>query len=522
MKIELYPERGAEDGRQLPRLREERPLRRHAVPPRDRRLHDPGRRLHHRLQAEADQGADPDRIGVVEQGRAVERRRAPLAMARTGDPNSATSQFFINVADNGASTSARRRGGLRLHGVRPGDRRHGRREQIQGCRRDRPPLCRPASIPRTCPARKSSSRAPRSLAAARMDMVLLKTNHGDVKLDLDAETPRDSREFPPIRARRALRQHGVPSSHRRLHDPGRRHGARHEAETHAARRSANEAAQRPQEQEVHGGDGAYVRTAFGDRAVLHHVADNDFLDYKAPSANGWGYCVFGKVVDGQDVVDRIRGVATGNSGGHQNVPNEDVVITEGRTKSRARLTEMGSAARPCSCRTCICRRIGRQRCARSTPSPQVRPAARRRCTCWATSSTGGSATIRSACRSSPKSCARCAHRRRGRPALHRARQPRLPDRRAFAKATGASLLPEQLVLDLHGVPTVLMRGDELCTSDTEYQAYRARMRDPAVQARLLRLPYFVRRLIAAFLRWRSRDHEGAQTRVDPGRHARRR
>ena len=59
-----------------------------------------------------------------------------------------------------------------------------------------------------------------------------------------------------------------------------------------------------------------------------NVADNDFLDYKSPSANGWGYCVFGKVVGGQDVVDRIRAVPTGNSGFHQNVPKEDVVIVK--------------------------------------------------------------------------------------------------------------------------------------------------------------------------------------------------
>ena len=58
-----------------------------------------------------------------------------------------------------------------------------------------------------------------------------------------------------------------------------------------------------------------------------NVADNDFLDYKGPSPQGWGYCVFGKVVGGQDVVDRIKGVPTGNSGHHQNVPKEDVVIT---------------------------------------------------------------------------------------------------------------------------------------------------------------------------------------------------
>jgi peptidyl-prolyl cis-trans isomerase B (cyclophilin B) len=58
-----------------------------------------------------------------------------------------------------------------------------------------------------------------------------------------------------------------------------------------------------------------------------NVADYAFLMYKGPSAQGWGDCVFGRVVGGKDIVDRIKGVATGNSGGHQNVPREDVVIT---------------------------------------------------------------------------------------------------------------------------------------------------------------------------------------------------
>lgn len=57
-----------------------------------------------------------------------------------------------------------------------------------------------------------------------------------------------------------------------------------------------------------------------------NVADNDFLDHKSPTPQGWGYAVFGKVVGGQDVVDRIKGVATGNSGGHGDVPKTDVVI----------------------------------------------------------------------------------------------------------------------------------------------------------------------------------------------------
>jgi len=58
-----------------------------------------------------------------------------------------------------------------------------------------------------------------------------------------------------------------------------------------------------------------------------NLADNAFLDYKGPSPQGYGYCVFGKVVNGTDVVDRIAGVATGRAGGHENVPAQDVVIT---------------------------------------------------------------------------------------------------------------------------------------------------------------------------------------------------
>jgi peptidyl-prolyl cis-trans isomerase B (cyclophilin B) len=59
-----------------------------------------------------------------------------------------------------------------------------------------------------------------------------------------------------------------------------------------------------------------------------NVADNAFLDYKGPSPQGWGYCVFGKVVEGTDVVDRIKAVPTGSSGFHQDVPRADVVITK--------------------------------------------------------------------------------------------------------------------------------------------------------------------------------------------------
>jgi peptidyl-prolyl cis-trans isomerase B (cyclophilin B) len=57
-----------------------------------------------------------------------------------------------------------------------------------------------------------------------------------------------------------------------------------------------------------------------------NVSDNGFLNHTAPSAQGWGYAVFGKVVNGADVVDKIKAVKTGRKGFHDDVPLEDVVI----------------------------------------------------------------------------------------------------------------------------------------------------------------------------------------------------
>ncbi|MCF8148621.1 MAG: peptidyl-prolyl cis-trans isomerase [Sulfuritalea sp.] len=57
-----------------------------------------------------------------------------------------------------------------------------------------------------------------------------------------------------------------------------------------------------------------------------NIADNDFLNHTAPTSQGWGYAVFGKVVEGSEIVDKIKSVKTGRSGFHDDVPNEDVVI----------------------------------------------------------------------------------------------------------------------------------------------------------------------------------------------------
>ncbi|MFC9893105.1 peptidylprolyl isomerase [Nocardia sp. NPDC127579] len=57
-----------------------------------------------------------------------------------------------------------------------------------------------------------------------------------------------------------------------------------------------------------------------------NTSDNEFLNHSAPTPSGWGYTVFGKVVEGNEVVDKISAVSTGSAGMHQDVPNDDVVI----------------------------------------------------------------------------------------------------------------------------------------------------------------------------------------------------
>ncbi len=74
---------------------------------------------------------------------------------------------------------------------------------------------------------------------------------------------------------------------------------------------------------------AMARTSIPDSATSQffiNVNDNDFLNHTAPTASGWGYCVFGKVTEGTDVIDKIKDVETGSRGGHQDVPVEPVII----------------------------------------------------------------------------------------------------------------------------------------------------------------------------------------------------
>jgi peptidyl-prolyl cis-trans isomerase B (cyclophilin B) len=74
---------------------------------------------------------------------------------------------------------------------------------------------------------------------------------------------------------------------------------------------------------------AMARTSDPNSATAQffiNVADNEFLTHTAPTAQGWGYCVFGKVVEGTDVVDKIKNVRTVRYGMHQDVPEQEVII----------------------------------------------------------------------------------------------------------------------------------------------------------------------------------------------------
>ena len=74
---------------------------------------------------------------------------------------------------------------------------------------------------------------------------------------------------------------------------------------------------------------AMARTSVPDSASSQffiNVGDNDFLNHTAPTSSGWGYCVFGKVVEGMNIVDKIKAVKTTSKAGHRDVPVEPVII----------------------------------------------------------------------------------------------------------------------------------------------------------------------------------------------------
>ncbi|HEY9379795.1 MAG TPA: peptidylprolyl isomerase, partial [Burkholderiales bacterium] len=151
-------------------------------------------------------------------------------------------------------------------------------------------------------------------------MVKLHTNHGIITLELDAErAPETVKNFL------AYAESGFYDNtvfHRVIDgfmiqgggfEPGMR-----QKETNAPVKNEADNGLKNDKYTV-----AMARTSDPHSATAQffiNVKNNDFLNHSAPTSQGWGYCVFGRVVDGTDVVDKIKSVSTGTSGFHQDVP----------------------------------------------------------------------------------------------------------------------------------------------------------------------------------------------------------
>ncbi len=157
-------------------------------------------------------------------------------------------------------------------------------------------------------------------------MIILKTNHGTLKIELDFKnTPKTAENFVQY-AKSGFYDNTI--FHRVINGFMIQGGG---LDTDMNNKKTLAAIQN----EAHlGGKNtrgtlAMARTSDPHSATAQffiNVADNHFLNHTAPTANGWGYCVFGHVVEGMDVVDRIKTVRTTSRAGHQDVPEEPILI----------------------------------------------------------------------------------------------------------------------------------------------------------------------------------------------------
>ncbi len=159
-------------------------------------------------------------------------------------------------------------------------------------------------------------------------MITLKTNHGEIKLELDFEnTPVTAENFATY-AREGFYEGTI--FHRVIND-FMIQGGGFSADMQAKKAHApikNEADKGGKNLR---GTVAMARTSIPDSASSQffiNLKDNDFLNHRSKDVNGWGYCVFGKVREGMDVVDKIKAVATTSKEGYDDMPVEDVVIEQ--------------------------------------------------------------------------------------------------------------------------------------------------------------------------------------------------
>ncbi|MFZ2315901.1 MAG: peptidylprolyl isomerase [Gammaproteobacteria bacterium] len=157
-------------------------------------------------------------------------------------------------------------------------------------------------------------------------MITLHTSHGDIKIELDVEnTPNTAKNFLEY----ATEGFYNGTIFHRVMNGFMIQGGGFDTDMNQKKVKETIKHEGKKGQENKRGTIAMARTSDPHSATAQffiNVVDNDFLNFTAESGSAWGYCVFGKVVDGMDVVDKIKNVATSTKNGHQNVPVDNVVI----------------------------------------------------------------------------------------------------------------------------------------------------------------------------------------------------
>ena len=179
-----------------------------------------------------------------------------------------------------------------------------------------------------CTAQAAPISQQHSVQKGKISMVKLHTNHGNITIELEAEkapvTVKNFLDYVNSGFYDNTLFHRVIDGFM-IQGGGFEHGMK-EKTTKATIR--NEAANGLTNDKY---TIAMARTSDPRSATAQffiNLKDNIFLDYTAPNNQGYGYCVFGKVVSGTEVLDAIRKVKTGNKSGHQDVPLEDVILTK--------------------------------------------------------------------------------------------------------------------------------------------------------------------------------------------------